>query len=163
MGWIAVVLVALSSTAAGVTHAGDGRPAPDVLLRSERGAEVRLASFKGKVVLVDFWASWCVPCATSFPALDALYRELEPRGFMVVAVNVDERRKDADAFLAAHPHVMPLFFDPKGESPSAFGVKGMPTSFLIDRAGIIRFAHVGYSADVGQRYRQEIGLLLSEH
>jgi cytochrome c biogenesis protein CcmG, thiol:disulfide interchange protein DsbE len=59
--------------------------------------------------------------------------------------------------------VMPLFFDPKGESPSAFGVKGMPTSFLIDRAGIIRFAHVGYSADVGQRYRQEIGLLLSEH
>jgi thiol-disulfide isomerase/thioredoxin len=157
------VLVATWALAAASLTAGAVRTAPDVSLQTAQGTEVRLSSFKGKVVLVDFWASWCVPCQTSFPALDVLYRELEPRGLAVLAVNVDERRKDADRFLAAHPHVMPVFFDPKGAAPTAFKVDGMPTSFLIDRAGVIRFTHTGYSSDVGQRYRQEIGLLLSEH
>jgi thiol-disulfide isomerase/thioredoxin len=123
---------------------------------------VRLDAFRGKVVLIDFWASWCAPCQTSFPALDALFREYESRGVQVLAVNLDERRRDADAFLRERPHTMPVLFDPRGEAPKAFGVKGMPSSFVIDRAGTIRFTHSGYSANVGQQYRQEIDLLLSE-
>jgi thiol-disulfide isomerase/thioredoxin len=136
--------------------------APNVALQNADGATIQLADYRGKVVLVDFWASWCVPCKTSFPALDSLYREYQPRGLEVLAVNLDERRHDADAFLGDHPHRLTVVFDPKGASPVAFGVKGMPSSFLIDRAGNIRFTHMGYSGDVDRSYRHEIAQLLAE-
>jgi len=139
------------------------RAAPSVVLQSGDGARVELSRYRGKVVLVDFWASWCAPCKTSFPALDALYREYEPQGLDVLAVNLDERRRDADAFLDAHPHQMTVLFDLKGASPAAFGVKGMPSSFVIDRSGKIRFTHMGYSGNVDQSYRREIVQLLAEH
>ena len=138
------------------------RHAPDVTVQRIDGTPVHIADFKGKVVLVDFWASWCTPCKTSFPALDALYRELKPRGFDVLAINLDERRRDADTFLAAHPHVMPVAFDPRGEAPLAFKVHGMPTSVLIDRSGDIRYTHEGYSARIVDQYRREIRMLLEE-
>jgi peroxiredoxin len=139
------------------------KQAPDVTLRAADGETVRLAELRGKVVLLDFWASWCPPCQTSFPAVDALYREYRARGVEVLAVNLDERRRDADAFLARHPHTMPLFFDPKGTSAEAFAVQGMPSSFVIDGDGIIRFSHMGYTGDIDASYRRELAQLLSEH
>jgi thiol-disulfide isomerase/thioredoxin len=160
--FVAAVLGAMLGTIV-IAGGADAKAAPDVSLQTGQGAQIKLSEFKGRVILVDFWASWCVPCKTSFPALEALHREFAPRGLAVLAVNLDERRKDADAFLIAHPHTMPVLFDPSGAAPTAFGVKGMPTSFLIDRAGIIRFAHMGYTANIGQQYRQEIDLLISEH
>jgi thiol-disulfide isomerase/thioredoxin len=135
---------------------------PDVTLQAADGAAVRLSTFSGKVLLVDFWASWCVPCKTSFPALDTIYREYAPKGLEVVAVNLDEQRKNADVFLAAHPHRMTVLFDPKGIAPEAFAVKGMPSSYLIDRSGAIRFTHMGYSGNVDVSYRKEIAQLLAE-
>ena len=142
---------------------GRGRTsAPDVVLQGPAGTPVRLSDYKGKVLLVDFWASWCVPCKTSFPALDAIYHEYQPKGLEVLAVNLDEQRRNADAFLAQHPHRMTVLFDPKGVAPEAFGVKGMPTSFLIDKAGAIRFTHTGYSGNVDVSYRREIAQLLGE-
>jgi thiol-disulfide isomerase/thioredoxin len=141
----------------------DGEAAPDVTLPDAKGAPVRLSGYLGHVVLVDFWASWCLPCKASFPALDALSRDVAPQGVEVLAINVDERRRDADAFLAAYPHTMTVLFDAKGQSPDAFGVRGMPSSFVIDRKGIIRFTHMGYTSDVGEKYRQEIARLLAEH
>jgi hypothetical protein len=81
----------------------------------------------------------------------------------VLAVNLDEKRRDADAFLDKYPHRMTVVFDPTARSALQFGVKGMPTSFLIDRAGLIRFTHVGYAGDVAAAYRQEIAQLLAEH
>jgi peroxiredoxin len=160
---VVVMLAGLVPGAAARTAPGSAKTAPDVTWRSSDGATVRIADYKGRVVLVDFWASWCIPCKTSFPALDALFREYQPRGLDVFAVNLDERRKDADAFLAAHPHTMPVLFDAKGESPVAFGVKGMPTSYLIDRSGAVRFTHMGYTGNVEAAYRAEIAQLLSEH
>ena len=160
---LAVAVLAALLAPVGTRGQGGGSAAPNVSLQTGQGAQVQLAAFKGQVILVDFWASWCAPCKTSFPALDALHREFAPRGLTVLAVNLDERRKDADVFLAARPHTMSVLFDPNGEAPKAFGVKGMPTSFLIDRAGIVRFTHTGYSANIGQQYRQEIELLMSEH
>jgi thiol-disulfide isomerase/thioredoxin len=142
--------------------AADLRPAPGVRLHAEDGTTVQLADYKGQVVLIDFWASWCPPCKTSFPALDALYRTYRDRGLQVLAVNVDERRKDADAFLATQPHVMPVLFDPKGDAPLAFAIRGMPSSILIDRNGNIRFTHMGYSTQVLDSYRVEVDRLLSE-
>jgi len=153
---VLVVLVPVWTAAAASTHT------PDVVLQQADGTPVPLAAYQGKVLLVDFWASWCVPCKTSFPALDAIFREYQRRGLEVLAVNLDEERRQADVFLSAHPHQMPVLFDPKGAAPLAFGVKGMPTSFLIDKTGTIRFTHMGYSGNVDVRYRQEIVQLLSE-
>jgi thiol-disulfide isomerase/thioredoxin len=160
----ALAAAALTALAAASLAAADPpRAAPTVVLQSGDGARVDLSSYHGKVVLVDFWASWCPPCKTSFPALDALYREYAPQGLEVLAVNLDERRRDADAFLDAHPHQLTVLFDPKGASPVAFGVKGMPSSFVIDRSGKIRFTHMGYSGNVEESYRREIVQLLAEH
>jgi thiol-disulfide isomerase/thioredoxin len=147
---------------AALAAAADVRPAPSVRLHAEDGTTVQLADYKGQVVLIDFWASWCPPCKTSFPALDALYRAYRERGLQVLAVNVDERRKDADAFLATRPHAMPVLFDPKGDAPLAFAIRGMPSSILIDRNGNIRFTHMGYSTQVLDSYRDEVERLLSE-
>ncbi|MEP7309376.1 MAG: TlpA disulfide reductase family protein [Acidobacteriota bacterium] len=131
-------------------------------LRRADGTTAQLADYQGKVVLVDFWASWCVPCKTSFPALDALYTRNRDRGLEVLAVNVDEQRKAADAFLATRPHTMPVVFDPNGEAAHAFMVRAMPSSFLIDRIGHIRFTHTGYSKGTLDSYEREINSLLSE-
>jgi thiol-disulfide isomerase/thioredoxin len=152
----------VATFAVAVLAAAPPKPAPNVALQTADGARVDLSSYRGKVVLVDFWASWCVPCKTSFPALDALYREYSPQGLEVLAVNLDERRKDADTFLEGRPHTLTVFYDPKGVAPAAFGVKGMPTSFVIDRDGKIRFTHMGYSGNVEESYRREIVQLLGE-
>jgi thiol-disulfide isomerase/thioredoxin len=142
--------------------ARDAQLAPSVVLHRADGTTMQLADFKGKVLLVDFWASWCVPCKASFPALDALYQRDKDRGLEVLAINLDEQRKAADAFLAGRPHVMPVMFDPKGESAQAFMVRGMPSSVLIDRTSHIRYSHMGYSTKVLDDYQHEIELLLSE-
>jgi cytochrome c biogenesis protein CcmG/thiol:disulfide interchange protein DsbE len=158
-----VIALAIVASAAGSMHASGPKPAPDVTVQTADGTPVHLSAFKGKVVLVDFWASWCTSCKTSFPALDVIHRDYQAKGVEIVAVNLDEKRSDADRFLGEHPHRLTVLFDPRGASPLAFGVKGMPTSFLIDRTGNIRFTHMGYSGDVEASYRQEIALLLAEH
>ena len=139
-----------------------GRPAPAIALPALDGTVTRLANLRGNVVLVDFWASWCAPCKASFPALDGLYRELHDRGLEVLAINVDERRRDADAFLAGRSPAMTILFDPKGSAPMAFNVRAMPSSALIDRAGNIRFTHEGYSNKTLDSYRRELATLLAE-
>jgi thiol-disulfide isomerase/thioredoxin len=157
-----LVVAALVVLASGWAAGASSTHTPNIVLQQADGTPVPLAAYEGKVLLIDFWASWCIPCKTSFPALDAIFREYRARGLEVLAVNLDEERRQADAFLSAHPHQMPVLFDPKGTAPLAFGVKGMPTSFLIDKTGTIRFTHTGYSGNVDVRYRQEIAQLLSE-
>jgi thiol-disulfide isomerase/thioredoxin len=157
-----VATIGGSSLLAAALLAGEANLAPTVHLRLADGRIVQPADYKGKVLLVDFWASWCPPCKTSFPALDALYREYRDRGLEVLAVDVDERQGDADLFLTEHMHVMSVVFDPKGEAAQAFKIRGMPSSVVIDRAGNIRFTHMGYSTKVLESYRHEIDLLLSE-
>ncbi len=118
---VSAAMVAALLLAAPAAHAIDGKPAPDIALPDSKGATVRLSAYKGQVVLVDFWASWCPPCKASFPALDALSHEYEPKGVVVLAINVDEKRHDADTFLNAYPHTMTVLFDPKG--PVAPGLR----------------------------------------
>ncbi|MFN8645032.1 MAG: TlpA disulfide reductase family protein [Candidatus Binatia bacterium] len=137
-------------------------PAPAIELPAEAGAPVALASLKGKVVLIDVWASWCVPCKAAFPAYDEMYRKYKDRGFEVLAVNVDEKRADAEKFLRDRKHVLKVVFDPKGEAPLKFKVRGMPTSFLVDKRGNIRFAHEGFTAKDIALYRRRIDALLAE-
>ena len=139
-----------------------GSFAPSFSLKDKDGRLRTLAEFKGKVLLVDFWASWCAPCKASFPALDALHEELHGEGLEVVAINVDEDAKSAQAFLSGRSPSMTVLFDPWGRSPEDFKVEGMPSSYLIDREGRIRFRHMGYTDKTKSDFRREISILLGE-
>ena len=131
-------------------------------MAGEPGATMSLAELSGKVVYLDFWASWCGPCRVSFPQLEALRSELGPRGFEILAVNLDEFEADALAFLEQVPVSYPVVRDAAGDSPASFGVLGMPTGFLIDRDGILRLIHQGYRKSDGAKLRQEIIHLLGD-
>ena len=157
--FVAIVLAAFATPTRGALRAID---APDIALSSETGSTIRLSDLKGQVVLIDFWASWCVPCRVSFPAIDNLQKELGGRGFRALAVNVDEERRSADTFLATRPHVITVMFDPKGRAAEAFQLQGMPSTVLIDRKGSIRFTHMGYTEKTIAQYRAEILALLQE-
>jgi cytochrome c biogenesis protein CcmG/thiol:disulfide interchange protein DsbE len=103
-----------------------------------------LAAFKGRVVYLDFWASWCAPCRESFPWMNRLQQQLGPEGLVIVAVNVDRERRDADRFMRAHAPHFRIVFDPEGLLPEKFAVRGMPTSFLISRDGRVQARHEGF-------------------
>ena len=133
----------LSSAAA--TTIDTGQPAPAVAgARLDGQGQLSLASLRGKVVYLDFWASWCKPCALSLPTLDGFRKEFGSKDFAVLAVNVDHDPALARAFLSRRPVGYPSLFDPKGELPVRFGVETMPTTFLIDRQGVIRQVHRGF-------------------
>jgi peroxiredoxin len=154
------VIVLVASAGAGVSAADVA--APNVEMRGAKGARVRLTDFRGKVVLVKLWASWCPDCQAAFPKLDALHREYRARGVEVIAVSLDERQKDAEAFLESRPHELRVMFDPKAKILAAFGASGVPTSYVIDRRGVIRFSHEGYDETTEASYRREIDALLAE-
>ena len=157
-----IVITLLMAVAVTPRAAGPAAAAPDLSFPDETGRTLRLADFKGRVVLLDFWASWCVPCRVSFPAVDALHKELGTRGFAALAVNVDEQRKNADSFLEVRPHTMPVVFDPKGRAAEAFALEAMPSTLILDRAGRVRFRHMGYTEKTIAQYRAEILELLKE-
>jgi len=159
---VVILALALGSSSVPAQAAPVPAPAPPVPLSDRDGRPVRLADLLGRVVLVDFWASWCGPCKQSFPALDDMYGELHARGLEVLAVSVDESRKDADAFLAAHPHRMTVLFDPQAKAAEAFGVDGMPSTFVIDRQGRIRSRHEGYTPGMTAAIRRQVEALLAE-
>lgn len=121
-----------------------------------------LDGLHGKVVLVDFWASWCAPCLHSFPWMNELQQKHAGDGLVIVAVNVDQDRALADAFLKKLPAEFRVEYDPAGTLAQQFGVENMPTSFLIDRAGRIRVRHAGFREKQREEREQEIESLLKE-
>ncbi|HYJ32706.1 MAG TPA: TlpA disulfide reductase family protein [Candidatus Binatia bacterium] len=120
-----------------------GAVAPSFNLPTATGS-VSLDSLRGKVVLVDFWASWCVPCKSSFPWMTAMHQRYAPKGLAIVAINVDKSRKSAQEFLEKHPAPFIVAYDPDGKTAKAFHVWGMPTSYLIAPDRSILFARSGF-------------------
>ena len=128
-----------------------------------RAAEpLDLDALRGRVVYLDFWASWCGPCRQSFPWMQKMVDAYGDRGFTVVAVNVDADRVAADEFLRRFHSTFDLRFDPKGELPERYDVKGMPASFLIDRRGVTRYRHVGFVPADEVKYEAQLRELLAE-
>jgi len=121
-----------------------GQPAPAFALPTAKGETVALAQLRGKVVYVDFWASWCAPCRRSFPWMNEMQQKYGPRGFAVVAINVDKKRSDAERFLVQNPANFTVVYDEAGSTPAAYGVKGMPSSYLIDTRGNVTFVERGF-------------------
>ena len=128
----------------GVSYALDaGSKAPDFELPGTQGT-VKLSNTTGSVVYVDFWASWCGPCRQSFSWMNEIQEKYRAQGLKIIGVNLDAKNDDAKKFLAQIPAKFIIAFDSKGVVPKNYGVKGMPTSFLIGRDGKIIFQHLGF-------------------
>ena len=123
-----------------------GAPAPLFELAGhEAAAPVKLAGYLGKFVYVDFWASWCGPCRQSFPWMNELQAKYGAQGLQIIGVNLDAKKEDAAVFLKTTPAQFVLAFDSAGATPRNYGVKAMPTSFLIGPDGKILFEHRGFN------------------
>ncbi len=122
-----------------------------------------LQALRGKVVYVDFWASWCVPCRQSFPWMDEMQRTLGRDGLVIVAVNVDHEHADAERFLSDFTPSFRIAYDPEGVLAEKYHVHGMPTSFLIDRDGKIQLQHAGFRPRDKDELSGRIRALLAAH
>ena len=128
------------------------------------GTSVNLADFRGKVVYLDFWASWCAPCQVSIPLLSELRNQYAAQGlaFEVVAINVDSDPADGTDFLLDVPVQYVVLSDPEGKTAALYGVKGMPTSYLVDKAGKVRLVHSGFKRSDIDMIADEVQKLLAE-
>jgi thiol-disulfide isomerase/thioredoxin len=125
--------------------------------------EGTLPSTDGKVVLLDFWASWCAPCKASFPALDELQKQYAKQGLVVLAVNLDEKSETMQKFLKEHPVSFAVLRDPAHKLVEMADVQSMPSSFVVDRAGKVRFIHTGFRGEKTiAEYKTQIESLLQE-
>jgi thiol-disulfide isomerase/thioredoxin len=122
-----------------------------------------LQQFQGKVVYVDFWASWCGPCAKSFPFLNEMYTKLKDQGLQIVGINLDENPDDAKGFLAKYPASFTVTTDTQEQCAKSFDVKAMPSSYIIDKKGIIRKVHLGFRAGEAEELRLLVEQLLTEN
>ncbi|WP_431065087.1 TlpA family protein disulfide reductase [Methylotuvimicrobium sp.] len=140
-----------------------GQPAPNCeLMLMNDGQSFDWASLEGKVVYLDFWASWCVPCVQSFPFMTQMQRELKGQGLVVIAVNVDEELKDAEGFLSRYPAGFTVVADPNQQCAKHYNVKAMPSSYVIDRKGLIRDVHLGFRRGEAEAFRKVVERILAE-
>jgi cytochrome c biogenesis protein CcmG, thiol:disulfide interchange protein DsbE len=129
---------------------------------SPADSPVDIAGLRGRVVYLDFWASWCLPCKQSFPWMQRLNDAYQAEGLSILAVNLDADRADADKFLRRFHPTFDVRFDPRGTSAEHYGVKGMPSSLLIDRRGVTRFTHVGFTPADASAAESQVRALLEE-
>jgi thiol-disulfide isomerase/thioredoxin len=125
-------------------------------------ASIDLADYRGRVVYLDFWASWCAPCRQSFPWMQTMKQTYEREGLTVVAVNLDQQRSAADRFLEKWHPDFDVRFDPQGHAAEAFNVKGLPASVIIDRHGVTRFTHIGFRPVDAATYEAQLRQILAE-
>jgi thiol-disulfide isomerase/thioredoxin len=156
-----VFVLLFSSTLAHGVQQGQAVPECPAVLADQK-APLRLNAYLGKVVLIDFWATWCGPCKKSMPFLNDLHNQYRKDGFEVVAINVDENTEDALSFLKTYPVDYNLAFNPGGECPGVFNVKAMPSSYLVDRQGKVRMIHLGFRDGDKTIIREQVETLLSE-
>ena len=161
-----LVVALLAAVALGaappVCAASTGEAAPALALPNASGETLVLEAMSGKVVWVDFWASWCGPCKRSFPWMNDMQRKYAAAGFSIVAVNVDKKRQDAERFLAVAPAQFSIVYDPAGKSAADWQIKSMPSSYLIDRNGKVAFVETGFrderKGEIERRIRVALGL-----
>ena len=115
-----------------------GGPAPEITLKNLHGQEVRLSDLRGKIVLLNFWATWCKPCKDEMPAMQASYDKLRDRGFVVLAVNELEDTEKVIEHVQSHGHTFLVVMDHDNRVANRYGVVGLPASFIVDRQGIVR-------------------------
>jgi peroxiredoxin len=154
----AVLLIVWGSS----TAANQPSMAPDFTLKSHEGVNIKLSELRGQVVMVNFWASWCGPCRQEMPLLQQLYDRYQSLGFALLGVNVDEDQVAANKILKELPVSFPILYDKRSKVSKAYQVKAMPSTFIVDRDGRIRYLHKGYKPGYEDEYQQQIRELLRE-
>ena len=155
---LAAAFLAASVNAADVAKG----PAPDFTLKSTTGQNVKLSDLKGKVVLINMWASWCGPCRQEMPVLDKLAKNNKDAGLVVLGVNQDEEASERDAFLKDNPVSFQILDDSKHAVAGLFKSKTQPSSFFVDRAGNLVHAHEGFKAGDDKVYAATVKELLAK-
>ncbi|MCB1697420.1 MAG: TlpA family protein disulfide reductase [Pseudomonadales bacterium] len=158
----ALLLLVLVIVAPLVSAASATGPAANFTLKSAGGENIRLSEYRGQVVLLNFWASWCGPCRQEMPELDALHRKYASLGFTVFGVNVEQDRAMAAKILRDIPVSFPILFDDDNVVSQLYEVDAMPVTVLVDRYGDIRFMHRGYKPGYELEYEQQLRALIRE-
>jgi peroxiredoxin len=139
-----------------------GTPAPPFSLASRAGTPVSLAQYKGQVVMLNFWASWCGPCRQEMPLLESIYQKYNKLGFTMLGVNVEPDSNAANEWLKQTPVSFPILYDKESKVSKAYDVATMPSTVIIDRAGKVRVLHRGYKPGDENDYLDSIRQLIRE-
>jgi peroxiredoxin len=160
----AAMLIGCFVAASSVSAARDlvGAPAPDFTLSSLSGPNLRLSEYQGRVVMINFWATWCGPCRQEMPALQTIYQRYEPAGFTLLGVNVDAEPDGAMRMAKELGVSFPLLFDETKEVTRLYDVRAMPVTVLVDRDGVVRYVHHGYKPGYESNYLDQVRSLLRE-
>ena len=140
----------------------EGSPAPPFTLAARGGQAVSLAQYKGQVVMINFWASWCGPCRTEMPLLESIYKKYNKMGFTMLGVNVEPNSQAANDWLKATPVSFPILYDTDSKVSKLYDVAGMPSTVIIDRTGKLRVLHRGYKPGDENEYMDSIRALIRE-
>ena len=140
----------------------EGQMAPDFVLKSSSGENLRLSEYRGDVVMINFWATWCGPCRQEMPLLDELYARYQRVGFNLLGVNIDDDSQRAMRMVDELGIRFPVLFDERKEVSELYNVEAMPATILVDREGNVRYVHHGYKPGYEDRYLDQIRSLLRE-
>ena len=157
-GLLVTALAATSLASSGL----EGRSAPDFALKSSTGENLRLSEYRGDVVMINFWATWCGPCRQEMPLLDELYTRYERVGFNLLGVNIDDDSRRAMQMIEELGVNFPVLFDAQKEVSKLYEVEAMPVTVLVDREGNVRYVHHGYKPGYEDKYLDQVRSLLRE-
>jgi len=159
---IAASVAALSLSLPALAGSSSSGPAPAFTLASRAGQDVSLAQYKGNVVMINFWASWCGPCRQEMPLLESIYKKYNKMGFTMLGVNVEPDSNAANEWLKATPVSFPILYDRDSKVSKLYDVAGMPSTVIIDRSGKLRVLHRGYKPGDENEYLDSIRTLIRE-
>jgi len=157
-GLLVTVFAATSLASSGL----EGQMAPDFALKSSTGENLRLSEYRGNVVMINFWATWCGPCRQEMPLLDELYARYARVGFSLLGVNIDDDSRRAMQMIKELGVTFPVLFDSRKEVSRLYAVEAMPVTILVDREGNVRHVHHGYKPGYEDIYLDQIRSLLRE-
>ena len=158
-----IALVFSAFAASSLASSGmEGQKAPDFALKSSTGDNLRLSEYRGDVVMINFWATWCGPCRQEMPLLDELYNRYQRVGFNLLGVNIDDDSRRAMQMAEELGIDFPVLFDASKEVSRLYEVEAMPVTVLVDREGTVRYVHHGYKPGYEDKYLDQIRSLLRE-
>lgn len=157
-----LLIVLLLNASAFADIPGGQKKAPDFTLKSSTGSNVKLSELRGRVVLVNFWATWCTPCKEELPFFNTLYRRYQNLGLEVLGVNIDKVSSQGAKMSQALGLSFPVLFDPTGKTSKLYQIRTMPTTFVVAKDGTVRHVHWGFGPTEEARYESEIRTLLKE-